>query len=106
MKENKCKKDVILDAALNLFSERGYDAVGVDETARINKNILAELIQKGQVKDYDPGMMAFEYTAPVTTLIAMIDREPDKEEMVMNIIRNHMEHFVEIYGVKGKFEKK
>lgn len=200
MKENKSKKEIILDAALSLFSEKGYDAVGVDEigaaagvkgpaiyhyfrgkeailnelingcenyygerfglandslsipdtleefirislerldftihdpdiqkirklitmeqfrnntfrklatehfldnTIGINKIILAELIQRGQVKDYDPGMMAFEFTAPVSMLIAMIDREPEQEDLVMERIRNHMEHFIEVYGVKG-----
>ena len=65
----------------------------------LNKMILAELIKKGQVKEFDPELMAFEFTAPVTALIAMIDREPDKEEMVMEQIRNHMEHFKKVYGV-------
>ncbi|MBQ0018559.1 MAG: TetR/AcrR family transcriptional regulator [Clostridiales bacterium] len=198
MAENTSKKEIIMDAALNLFSEKGYAAVGVDEigaaagikgpaiyhyfkgkeailnelidryekyysekfgnasgeikvpenmeefvrlslarldftihdagiqkirklitieqfrnktfrkmatehfvlnTLEINKRILSELIQKGQVKDFDPELLAFEFSAPVTTLIAMIDREPDKEEMVMAQIRKHMNHFVEIYGV-------
>ena len=198
MEEKKTKKQIIMDAALDLFSEKGYAAVGVDEigaaagvkgpaiyhyfkgkeailnellnkyeeyyglrfgnrndhihipetldefikvslerldftihnqqiqkfrklitieqfrndtfkklatehfllnTIDLNKIILIELIKKGQVKDYDPDLIAFEFTAPVTSLVALIDREPDKEEMVMNIIRNHMEHFVRVYGV-------
>lgn len=195
---NKNKKEIIMDAALNLFSEKGYAAVGVDEIGaeagvkgpaiyhyfkgkeailnelvdtyeeyygarfgntndnteipdtldefinlslerldftihdpqikkfrklitieqfrnstfsklatehfllnliNLNKMILAELIKKGQVKEFDPELMAFEFTAPVTALIAMIDREPDKEEMVMEQIRNHMEHYKKVYGV-------
>lgn len=198
MEEKKTKKHIIMDAALNLFSEKGYAAVGVDEigaaagvkgpaiyhyfkgkeaildelvntyedyygarfgsgndhlhipdtlddfikvslerldftihdpqirkfrklitieqfrnntfrelateyfllkTNELNKMILTELIHKGQVKDYDPDILAFEFTAPVTTLIALTDREPDKEEMAMKSIRNHMEHFVKVYGV-------
>lgn len=201
MAESICKKEKIMDAALNLFSEKGYAAVGVDEigaaagvkgpaiyhyfrgkeailtelidryetyyserfgnangsmtlpenledfikislarldftihdagiqkirklitieqfrnqsfrkmatdhfllnTIEINKRILSELIKKGQVKDCDPELLAFEFSAPVTTLIAMVDREPEKEAMVMEQIRKHMDHFVEIYGIKRK----
>ncbi len=67
-------------------------------TVSLNKMILTELIKKGQVKDCDPDLIAFEFTAPVTALVALADREPDKEEMVMDIIRDHMEHFVKVYG--------
>lgn len=69
------------------------------KTIDLNKIILTELIHKGQVKDYDPDIIAFEFTAPVTSIIALADREPEKEEMVMSIIRNHIEHFVKVYGV-------
>ena len=31
MEEKKTKKQIIMDAALDLFSEKGYAAVGVDE---------------------------------------------------------------------------
>lgn len=197
MEEKKSKKQIIMDAALDLFSEKGYAAVGVDEigaaagvkgpaiyhyfkgkeailnellnvyeeyygsrfgnacddlpipdtldefireslerldftihdpqirkfrkvitieqfrndtfrelatnhflnnTIDLNRTILTELIQKGQVKDYDPDIVAFEFTAPVSALIALVDREPEKEEMAMKMIRSHMEHFKMIYG--------
>ncbi|MCQ2567375.1 MAG: TetR/AcrR family transcriptional regulator [Mogibacterium sp.] len=197
MEEKKSKKQIIMDAALDLFSEKGYAAVGVDEigaaagvkgpaiyhyfkgkeailnellnvyeeyygsrfgnacddlpipdtldefireslerldftihdpqirkfrkvitieqfrndtvrelatnhflnnTIDLNRTILTELIQKGQVKDYDPDIVAFEFTAPVSALIALVDREPEKEEMAMKMIRSHMEHFKTIYG--------
>lgn len=197
MEEKKSKKQIIMDAALDLFSEKGYAAVGVDEigaaagvkgpaiyhyfkgkeailnellnvyeeyygsrfgnacddlpipdtldefireslerldftiydpqirkfrkvitieqfrndtfrelatkhflnnTIDLNRTILTELIQKGQVKDYDPDIVAFEFTAPVSALIALVDREPEKEEMAMKMIRSHIEHFKTIYG--------
>ena len=84
----------------NTFSELATEHFLIN-TVDLNKMILTELIKAGQVKDYDPDLVAFEFTAPVTSLIALIDREPEKEEMVMNIIHNHMEHFKTIYAVKN-----
>lgn len=198
MKQAKTKKEIILDAALTLFSEKGYDGVGVDEIAAklgmkgpalyyyfkgkdalldeliesiqtyylsrfgsashiekypesieefveisqkrleftihdpkikklrkilmmeqfrndklrmlttqyhvfvvedLNREIIKHLIKNGKMKDYDPDILAFEFSAPVSMMIHWIDREPDKEPVAMERIHRHMEHFVEMYGI-------
>lgn len=198
MKQEKTKKEIILDVALTLFSEKGYDGVGVDEIAAklgmkgpalyyyfkskdalldelidsvrsyyrthfgsatdlekypesvedfvemskkrleftihdpnirklrkllmmeqfrndklrmlttqyhifvvedLNREIIKHLIKNGKMKDYDPDVLAFEFSAPVSMMIHWIDREPDKEPVAMERIHRHMEHFVEMYGI-------
>lgn len=198
MKQAETKKEIILDAALTLFSEKGYDGVGVDEIAAklgmkgpalyyyfkgkdalldeliesiqtyylshfgsashiekypesieefveisqkrleftihdpkikklrkilmmeqfrndklrmlttqyhiyviedINREMIKYLIKKGKIKELDPDILAFEFSAPVSMMIHWIDREPDKEPVAMERINRHMEHFAQMYGI-------
>lgn len=63
----------------------------------MNTVYLEKLIQNGQLKEYDPKLLAFEFTAPVSMMVQLIDREPEKEQEAMKRIRQHMEHFVQVY---------
>ena len=69
-------------------------------TGVVNMNAFyfRALSEKGKVKDYDPEILAFEFSAPVTLLIHQIDREPEKEAEVKEKIRKHMEHFASVYA--------
>jgi hypothetical protein len=43
-------------------------------------------------------MLAFAYTAPISALIHLCDREPEKTEDAMAQIEAFSRHFVKIYG--------
>jgi hypothetical protein len=45
-------------------------------------------------------MLAFSYTAPITALIHLCDREPEKTEDAMARIEAFIRHFCRIYGGK------
>ncbi|MCQ2551110.1 MAG: TetR/AcrR family transcriptional regulator [Clostridia bacterium] len=72
------------------------------DTAKVNRDIIQHLIREGKIKDLDPGVLAFEFTAPVTVLISLIDRQPEVEEKVMENIKNHLQHFKNTYSKGGK----
>lgn len=198
MDEKMTTKEKILDAALTLFSEKGYDATGVDELAELAgvkgpalyyhfkgkdailngivsmlenyyetnfgsaQNItkypssLQELIDmtiskinftvhdpqikkvrrlivteqfrnrtnakarhkafydehrkslhccfcKNDGRRSDPKgqsrILAAEFTAPITEMVHLIDREPDKEKAAMEKIQMYIEHFISTYGI-------
>lgn len=69
---------------------------------RLNRVLLEHLIQEGKVKPYDSELLAFEFTAPVSMLIHMIDREPAREAEAMERIQRHLNHFIEIYKKEEK----
>lgn len=71
-------------------------STGVEE---MHKAIFTQMIDKGLIKPYDPSMLAMEFSAPVSALIQLVDREPHKEQMAMEKIKAHFEHFVKVYGV-------
>lgn len=60
--------------------------------------IFSGLMEKGILKKDDPEYLALEFVAPVSLLIHMYDRQPEREEEVMDKIRKHFEHFVKVYA--------
>ncbi len=55
------------------------------------------LVREGTLKDADPQIMAAQFSSPITVWINLCDREPAREEEVMELIRKHVMQFFEIY---------
>ena len=47
----------------------------------------------------NPQITAFEFIAPVALLVQMIDREPDRKDEALKIINEHIDLFIEKYGI-------
>ena len=62
-------------------------------------HIFSEMMDRGLLRRDDSGMLAFAYTAPITALIHLCDREPEKTEEALERIEAFSRHFVKIYGV-------
>lgn len=60
--------------------------------------IFGNMIEQKLLKDNDPEMLAFAYTAPVSALVLLCDREPGKKGEAFEKIRAFSEHFVSTYG--------
>ena len=63
--------------------------------------LFADMINKGLLRQDDPAMLAFAYTAPITALIHLCDREPEKTEEALERIEAFSRHFIKRYGVTG-----
>ncbi len=61
--------------------------------------IFAGMMDKGLLRRDDPAMLAFAYTAPISALIHLCDREPEKTEEALAQIEAFSRHFVKIYGL-------
>ena len=48
----------------------------------------------------NPEMLAFAFTAPVTSLIQLSTREPEKQEEVMKRAEDFIKYFIGNYVVK------
>ena len=66
-------------------------------TQNIYKNIFEKMIEKGLLKNNDPEMLAFAYTSPITSLIHLCDREPEKESEAVKQIEEFIKHFISTY---------
>ena len=61
-------------------------------------HILAGMMDKGFIRRDDPAMLAFAYTTPISALIHLCDREPEKAEEAIRKIEAFSRHFVTVYG--------
>ena len=61
--------------------------------------IFAGMMGKGLLRRDDPGMLAFAYTAPITALIHLCDREPEKVDKAMAQVEAFSRYFIKTYGV-------
>ncbi len=61
-------------------------------------HIFAGMMDRGLLWRDDPEMLAFAYTAPITALIHLCDREPEKTEEALERIEAFSRHFVKVNG--------
>ena len=60
--------------------------------------IFAGMMDKGLLRRDDPAMLAFAYTTPISALIHLCDREPEKTEAALAKVEAFSRHFVRVYG--------
>ena len=63
-------------------------------------HVFTGMMEKGLLRKDDPEMLAFAYTAPISALIHLCDREPEKTEGAIRKIEAFSRHFIATYGVK------
>ena len=63
-------------------------------------HIFAGMMDRGLIRRDDPAMLAFAYTTPVSALIHLCDREPEKTDEAITQIEKFSRHFLAVYGVK------
>ena len=60
--------------------------------------IFTGMMDKGLLRRDDPAMTAFAYTTPISALIHLCDREPEKTEKARAQIEAFSRHFIKVYG--------
>ena len=60
--------------------------------------VFSGMMDKGLLRRDDPAMLAFAYTAPISALIHLCDREPEKTEDAIRRIEAFSRHFIRVYG--------
>ena len=61
--------------------------------------LFSGMMEKGLLRKDDPKMLAFAYTAPISALIHLCDREPEKTEEALAQVEAFSLHFIRTYGV-------
>ncbi len=65
-------------------------------------HIFEGMMNKGLLRSDDSKMLAFAYTAPISALIHLCDREPEKTDKAVMQIKAFSEHFVRVYGAVSR----
>ncbi|MGN0733611.1 MAG: TetR/AcrR family transcriptional regulator [Emergencia sp.] len=72
----------------------------VDGLQNMFSRIFKIMIDNNVMKSCDPELTALEFTAPVSLLIHIYDRQPEREAEVMTKIESHMACFAENYAYR------
>ena len=67
--------------------------------AEMFTRIFEGMMDRGLLRRDDPAMLAFAYTAPISVLIHLCDREPEKTAGVLEEIEAFSRHFIRVYGI-------
>ena len=62
--------------------------------------IFAGMIKEGLLRENDPSMLAFVYTVPISALIHLCGREPEKAEDAMTRAEAFSRYSIKIHGVQ------
>ena len=62
-------------------------------------SLFAGMMDKDLLRRDDPAMLAFAYTAPISALIHLCDREPDKIPEALEQVEKFSRHFIKTYGM-------
>ena len=65
----------------------------------VYSNVFRNLMDLGKMPEGDSDTIAFEFIAPVTLMVQMVDREPDKKDEAFEMINKHMDIFIEKYVI-------
>ena len=60
--------------------------------------IFDGMMKNGSLKKNDPAMLAFEFTSPISSLIQLCDREPERYKSIIKKIKSFVGHFISVYG--------
>ena len=62
----------------------------------IYTTIFRGMAERDLIQMDDPELLAFEYTAPISMLIQVYDREPDRESEIHQKIQEHIHYFISV----------
>ncbi|MDD6038994.1 MAG: helix-turn-helix domain containing protein [bacterium] len=93
----KVRKMLVLEQFRNeelsgMFSKRNYEDV-----LHYNNEFMKCLIQKGILKDGDSEIMAAQFCFPISMWLSVCDRQPEREDEIMELLDRHIRQFFEIY---------
>ena len=63
-------------------------------------HVLQGMMDKGLLRQDDPKLLAFAYTAPISALIHLCDREPEKTGEALKQVEAFSRYFILVHGVR------
>lgn len=83
------------DERMKLLATRHF-LTGIES---IFERVFEEMMKNGSLRKDDASMLALVYTAPITSLIHLCDREPEREEEAIQKIKDFIANFIKTYNL-------
>lgn len=63
-------------------------------------SLIKKLTEQGKLSDNDPEITAAQLCLPISVWINLCDREPERENEVIELTRRHIAQFFDMYSIK------
>ena len=76
--------------------------IGIAAATVHHENIFSHLIKSNTIMGGNPKAFALAYTAPILSLIGICDRQPQKEDECVKMLKNHVALFFDSVNKQAK----
>ena len=94
---SKARKMLVLEQFQNSELAKLQTKQNYTDVMRYFTGLVKHLIRNGILTDDDPEIMAAQLCLPISTWINLCDREPDREQEVMEVVSRHIQQFFRVY---------
>ena len=94
---SKARKMLAMEQFQNSELAKLQTKQNYSDVMRYFTGLVKHLIRNGILADEDPEIMAAQLCLPISTWINLCDREPDREQEVMEVVSRHIQQFFRVY---------
>ena len=94
---SKARKMLAMEQFRNAELAKLQTKQNYTDVMRYFTGLVKHLIRNGILTDDDPEIMAAQLCLPISTWINLCDREPDREQEVMEVVSRHIQQFFRVY---------
>ena len=95
---SKGRKMLMIEQFRNKELAELQTRVNYEDIMKYFEGMLRFLVRMNSLKDSDTEIMAAQLSSPITVWINLCDREPSREEKVMELVHKHVLQFFEVYA--------
>ena len=95
----KMRRMMTIEQYRNEFFSRMATKHNITVLKDIYANVFTRLMDLGIMQRGNPDIYALQFISPVTMMIQLCDREPERKEEVLETVREHIDVFMEKYFI-------
>lgn len=97
---SKARKMLVIEQFQNPELAKLQTKQNYSDVMQYCTGLIKQLIRRGVLAEYDPEIMAAQLGLPVSVWINLCDREPEREQEIMELVEKHVRQFFEVFGKK------
>ncbi len=81
-----------------------YNRFIVEKQLSVFTDLIRLMISRGLMVQGDPEAMALQYMAPISLLLELCFRQPEKEQLALDLLEEHIRQFNRAYIIRNQME--
>ena len=95
---SRARKMLVIEQFQNPELAKLQTKQNYSDVLRYFTGLVKQLIRQGVLAEDDPEIMAAQFCLPISVWINLCDREPEREQEVMELVDKHIRQFFRVYG--------